>query len=227
MASMDEGIGMNAHLYPDAADPSIATARMRWRAAGESLFPTLVADPSTYAKAVEAIGALAAALGRRRAGLAELAALLDAPEPLVVDEGIVLPPGVPVPLLVAVACGMRERQLISEDVCREREAAIAAARAAGAVWAVLQGPERVEDLTGGESGGPAGCVHLHLPSGSELRATIDVWSEEPYRLDVLPASGTPTGRSYADREAWLAGCREAYAELSVSGAGGGAAAPTP
>ncbi|GAA1840331.1 hypothetical protein GCM10009836_19580 [Pseudonocardia ailaonensis] len=206
---------MNAQMstgsHPDAA--GVAAARARWRSAGESLFPTLVADPSTYAEAVEAIGAIAAALGRRRAGLAELAALLDDPEPLLAEEQLRVPPGVPVPLLVAVACGMRERQLISEGVCRERAAAVARARAAGADWAVLQGPDRVEDLTGGEFGGPAGCLHLHLPSGTELRATIDVWSGEPFRLDVLPSGGTPTGRSFADRETWLEGCRAARAAV--------------
>ena len=52
--------------------PEVVVARMRWRAAGESLFPTLIADPSGYSGAVEAIGAVASALRRRAAGLTDL-----------------------------------------------------------------------------------------------------------------------------------------------------------
>ncbi len=198
------------------ASSEVAVARMRWRAAGESLFPTLIADPSAYAGAVEAIGALASALGRRSADLADLVVAVNAPERLAVELGIRIPGGVPVALLVAVACGMRERELIAEQVRRDRAAAVERARAAGSHWAVLQGPERIEDLTGGEGGGPAGCTHLHLPSGTELRATVDAWSREPFRVDVIPSGGTtPSGRSFTDRAAWLAEFHRVRADVDA------------
>lgn len=196
------------------APPEVAVARTAWRAAGESLFPTLIADPAGYAGAVEAIGAVASAFRRRAAGLTDLVEAVNAPERLVAELGVRVPPGVPVALLVAVACGMRERDLITEQVRRDRDAAVARARAAGSPWAVLQGPARIEDLTGGEAGGPAGCCHLHLPSGTELRATMDAWSREPFRVDVIPPGGTtPSGRSFTDRPAWLAEFHSVRADL--------------
>lgn len=188
----------------DSHTPGLTAARMRWRAAGESLFPTLTADPSGYAGAVEAIGAMASALRQRNARLEDLVAAVASPEGLVAELGVRVPPGLPVGLLVGVACGMRERELITEQVRRERSTAITRARENGSSWAVLHGPDQVEDLTGGMAGGPAGCTHLHLPSGAELRATVDAWSREPYRVDVVPAGGTaPTGRSFTERGAWL------------------------
>lgn len=196
---------MDIPLFPNAQPTAVAAARARWRAAGDSLFPALVSDPSGYSGAVAAIGAVTAELGRRDAGLDDLVEAVNAPDRLVAELGVRVPPGVPVALLVAVACGMRERDLITEQVRRDRSDAVARARAAGSPWAVLQGPERIEDLTGGESGGPAGCVHLHLPSGTEVRAMVDPWSREPFRIDVIPSDGTtPTDRSFDDRAAWLA-----------------------
>lgn len=187
------------------AAPEVAGARRRWRSAGESLFPALIADPSAYAGAVEVIGAVAAALARREADLDDLVAAMNAPDQLLAEVHVRAPGGVPGELLVAVACGMRERDLIAGQVRRDRAAAVARARESGSPWAVLQGPERIEDLTGGEAGGPAGCSHLHLPSGTELRATVDAWSYEPFRVDVIPSGGTaPSGRSFTDRAAWLA-----------------------
>ena len=55
---------------PDGEQPTVEVARRReqWRAAAQSLFPTLVADPVSYARAVETIGVLAAELGRRGPG---------------------------------------------------------------------------------------------------------------------------------------------------------------
>ena len=189
--------------HPNAAE--VDQARTKWRAAGDSLFPALVADPDSYAGAVETIGAVASAFGDRNTDLDGLVAAMGAPDQLVADLQVRVPPGVPVALLVAVACGMRERDLITEQVRSDRAAAIALARDAGSHWAVLQGPERIEDLVGGYGGGPAGCTHLHLASGTELRASVDAWSREPFRVDVITAAGTdPTGSSFTDREPWLA-----------------------
>lgn len=201
--------------YPGSGP--VAQARLRWRSAGDALFPALVSDPTSYAGAVEAIGSVASELGARHADLDDLVAAMDAPDGLVAELGIPVPAGVPVGLLVAVACGMRERELITEQVRADRAAAVAQARDIGSRWAVLQGPERIEDLTGGDAGGPAGSAHLHLPSGTELRATVDAWSREPFRVDVIPSGGTtPTGSSFSDRAAWLDAFHRARAEVDAA-----------
>jgi hypothetical protein len=187
-----------------APTDELARRRREWRAAGEALFPTLTTDPSSYARAVEAIGVLAATLTRRSAGLADLVEAMSDPEAFL-DGADVHPPGpVPIALLVGVACGMRERELIIEQVRADHRAAIERARSAGSPWAVLNGPADIEDLTGG-TGGVAGCTHLHVPSGAEIRATVDAWSPVPYRIDVIvPGVVPPEGRSFDRREPFLA-----------------------
>ncbi|SHL17460.1 hypothetical protein SAMN05443637_1202 [Pseudonocardia thermophila] len=181
----------------------LARRRAQWRASGEALFPTLTTDPTSYARAVEAIGVLAAALARRGAGLDDLVAAMGDPEALLAESGVRPPAGVPPALLVGVACGMRERELIAERVRAEHRAAIERARASGSTWAVLHGPAAIEDLTGGDAG-VAGCTHLHVPSGTEIRASVDAWSPAPYRIDVIrPGVVPPEGRSFDRREPFL------------------------
>ncbi|MDN5858629.1 MAG: hypothetical protein L0H84_08385 [Pseudonocardia sp.] len=178
-------------------------AQARWRAAGEALFPTLTTDPSSYARAVEAIGVLAAALASRGAGLDDLAAAMDDPETFLAGAGVAPPGPVPVALLVGVACGMRERDLIVEQVRADQRAAIEAARSSGSAWAVLAGPDAIEDLTGGTAG-VASSTHLHVPSGTEIRASVDAWSPAPYRIDVIvPGTVPPEGYSFDRREPFL------------------------
>lgn len=215
------GGGEVLEVNPAATDPAPAPDpsgdvemwRRRWRAAGEALFPTLVADPASYARALESIGAMAAELGRRGAGLPDLAAAMADPERFVADSGQTPSGGVPATLLVGVACGMRERDLIAEQVRRDHRAAIEAARASGSAWAVLNGPASIEDVTGG-AGGVAGCVHLHVPSGAELRASVDAWSTEPYRVDVIGVGAIPPrGTSFARREPWIAEFHRCRAEI--------------
>jgi hypothetical protein len=200
---------------PDGEQPTVEVARRReqWRAAAQSLFPTLVADPDSYARAVETIGVLAAELGRRRAGLEDLARVMADPEDFAAQAGQAPPGPVPLSLLVGVACGMRERELIAEQVRCGHRAAIERARAIGSEWAVLNGPECIEDLTGGTTG-VGSCTHLHIPSGTELRATLDAWSPEPYRVDVIgPAGVSPDGGSFTRREPWIERFRRCRAEI--------------
>jgi hypothetical protein len=191
-------------VEPAAADlPDVESARRRWRSAAEALFPTLVADPPSYAGALETIGAMARELGERHADLEALAAAMADPDAFIAGCGLRPYGAVPPVLLVGVACGMRERDLVVEQVRRDHELAIERSRAAGTTWAVLNGPERIEDVTGGASG-VASCTHLHVPSGVELRATVDAWSPEPYRIDVIaPGVVPPQGWSFARREPWI------------------------
>jgi hypothetical protein len=205
--------GTAPEVAPEIA-PEIAMARMRWRAAGESLFPALISDPASYSAAVEAIGAIASGLRGRNAQLADLARAVAAPDQEAADLGVQVPPGVPVPLIVAVACGMRERDLIAEQAHRERTDAVDRARAAGSAWAVLQGPERIEELTLDEPGAPTAARYLHLDTGAELQVGIDGWCAEPFRIEVLPADGaTATTVSFAEREPWIQEFLRARAEL--------------
>jgi len=200
---------------PPAASPpaDVDHWRRRWRAAAEALFPTLMCDPPSYAGALESIGAMAAELGRRRAGLDALAAAMADPDRFLADCGLRPSAAAPVGLLVGVACGMRERDLIADDVRRDHRAAIDRARAEGNPWAVLNGPESIEDVTGGASG-VACCAHLHIPSGTELRATVDAWSPEPYRIDVVSAGVVPPeGHSFARRAPWIAQFRRCRDEI--------------
>lgn len=207
---MTSSASMDPLSAPGSAD--VAAWRSRWRAAGESLFPTLMNDPPSYAGAVETIGALATELGRRDADLPALVAVMAAPDAFLAECGL-RPGAVPAGLLVGVACGMRERDLIAEEVRREHHAAIEGARATGSAWAVLAGPEAIEDVTGGP-GGVACCTHLHVASGVEIRATVDAWSPEPYRVDVIEAGVVPPrGASFTRREPWIAEFHRYRAEI--------------
>ncbi|QJY46125.1 hypothetical protein [Pseudonocardia broussonetiae] len=208
---------MNPFASPLAAPgPADVDAwRSRWRAAGEALFPTLMTDPPSYAGAVETIGALAAELGRRRADLPALVAAMTDPDAFLAECGR-RPSAVPATLLVGVACGMRERDLIAEEVRAGHRSAIERSRAAGEAWAVLGGPEAIEDVTGGASG-VACCTHLHIPSGVEIRASVDAWSPEPYRIDVIePGVLPPRGGSFTRREPWIAEFHRVRAEIGGS-----------
>lgn len=211
---MSPSAAMDPH--PAHVEPDVESARRRWRSAAEALFPTLVADPPSYAAALETIGAMARELGARRADLTALAAAMADPDAFIAGCGQRPYGTVPSVLLVGVACGMRERDLIAEQVRRDHRLAIERSRAAGTTWAVLNGPEHIEDVTGGASG-VASCTHLHVPSGVELRATVDAWSPEPYRIDVIaPGVVPPQGRSFTRREPWIEEFRRCRREIGES-----------
>lgn len=200
-------------MNPGQAD--VEASRRRWRSAAESLFPSLMADPPSYTGALETIGAMATELGRRHADVDALVAAMADPEAFAVACGQRPVGFAPIDLLVGVACGMRERDIITETVRHAREAAITDARAAGDPWAVLNGPGAIEDVTGGASG-VAGCTHLHLASGTELRATVDAWSPEPYGIDVVSAGAVPpVGLSFTARDPWIAEFRRRREEIGV------------
>src|SRR4051812_15659580 len=112
------------------AREQVAIARSRWRAAEDRLYPTLVADPSSYQRGIGAIQAVVAELRRRADDVQGLVAATADPDALV---GAACPDGVSIPtdLLVAVACGMVDRQLSADQENRRREEAITAARGAG------------------------------------------------------------------------------------------------
>jgi hypothetical protein len=169
-------------------------ARGRWRSAEDRLYPTLLADPTTYQRSIAAVQAVVEELRRRATDIDSLLAAEAAADELVATA---CPAGVPVPtdLLVAVACGMRHRELTAEIDGRRRQDAVRAAREAGEPWAVLDGPADVAELAEGRR------VALHLASGTVLEAAVDPWvREDRFSLSVTP--GEPA--AFSDRDAWLA-----------------------
>ena len=169
-------------------------ARARWRAAEDRLYPSLLADPAGYQRGIAAVQAVLAELRRRANDVSDLVGIESAPDDVV---GTACPDGValPVDLLVAVACGMRDRELTAEQDHRRRQAAIDAARAAGAAWALLDGPEDPADLVDGRR------LAVHLASGTVVEMTVDPWARgEAFGLTVTPGDTA----SFSDRAAWLA-----------------------
>jgi hypothetical protein len=90
-------------------DP-IFLARVRWRAAEDRLYPTLLADPIAYERALGAVQAVLRELRLRCADAADLVAVEKEPDELIAAA---LPAGVPAPvdLLVGAACAMRDREI--------------------------------------------------------------------------------------------------------------------
>jgi hypothetical protein len=68
------------------------------------------------------------------------------------------------------------------------------------VWAVLQGPERIEELYGGST------VATHLDTGRTLLAAVDPYAGgEPYLLQEFDPEGRPgPEHRFADAAAWVA-----------------------
>jgi hypothetical protein len=94
-------------------DP-IDLARLRWRAAEDRLYPTLIADPAAYERALGAVQAVLGELRRRCANTADLVAVEQAPDELIAAA---CPAGVSVPVdvLVGAACAMRDREIAVTD----------------------------------------------------------------------------------------------------------------
>jgi hypothetical protein len=169
-------------------------ARARWRAAEDRLYPSLLNDPSAYQRGISAVQAVLGELRRRGRDVSDLLELEQRADELLAAA---CPGGIPLPadLLVAVACGMRDRELSADRESRRRDAAIDAARSAGSAWAVLEGPDDPAELTEGR------WVAVHLDSGTVIEAGIDPWARgRPYGISVLP--GEPV--ALAERGDWLA-----------------------
>lgn len=189
---------------PDTA-PAVAvhTARARWRAAEDRLYPALLADPASYQRSLAAVQAVVTVLRTRTADVSDLVTSEAAPAELLAAACLAGPPA-PADLLVAAACGMRDRELTAQQGARRHEDAVAVARAAGAAWAVLEGPPDVAELTEGRR------VALHLASMIVVEAAVDPWSPDHlFAVTVTPGESY----SFVDRAGWLAGVADACAEI--------------
>lgn len=186
-------------------------AQARWRAAEDRLYPVAMSDPDGYRRGLESVQALVGELRRTAGSLDDLIAVEADPQALLAA----LPadrPALPVDLLVGAACGTRAREVLAEREGERRAAVIATARAEGRSWAVLQGPERIEELYGGST------VATHLATGRTLLAAVDPYAgAEPYRLQEIAADGEP-GREqgFADAAAWVAERDRWRAEIESS-----------
>jgi hypothetical protein len=168
-------------------------ARARWRAAEDRLYPSLLNDPSAYQRGLAAVQAVLGELRRRGHDVSDLLELESRADELLATA---CPRGVPLPadLLVAVACGMRDRELSADREARRRDAAVDAARSAGRAWAVLDGPDDPAELTEGR------WAAVHLDTGTVIEAAIDPWARaQAYGISVSAGEAA----SFADRDAWL------------------------
>lgn len=195
----------------DDMDGPVAVAQVRWRAAEDRLYPLAMTDPDGYRRGLESVQALVGELRRTAHTLDDLVAAESVPDALLA----VLPPArpaLPADLLVGAACSARAREVLAEQEVRRRESVLAAARAEGRSWAVLQGPERIEELYGGST------VTTHLATGRTLLAAVDPYAgAEPYLLREFGADGAPArDRAFADAAAWVAERDRWRAEIESS-----------
>lgn len=185
--------------------PSLERARARWRAAGDRVWAIAVVDGEGYRRLAELVGRVLDDVRERTATLEDLLAL-DADPASVLDRWSAAADASPGGARAAfeAACAVRGDELVAARAREERVATIAAARAAGQRWVVL------EDVVGSTSR----SVAMHLHSGLAVVATADPYAGgEPYALaeTVLDTeTGDPvTGRggrevSFADATAWRA-----------------------
>lgn len=183
----------------------LRVARLRRRAAEDSLYPALLADPGAYQRTVAAVQAVAAELRRRGASPEVLLAAEAAPLETVASAGVDTVPVAP-ELLVAAACSAVERETTAEREQARRAALVDAARAEGRAWAVVDGPADTDELTEGRS------VAVHLASGTVVAASVDPWArEDAFGFEVSDGES----RAYSDREAWRAGLAATRARIEA------------
>ncbi|WP_028936154.1 hypothetical protein [Pseudonocardia spinosispora] len=179
-------------------DPSVAGPRARWRAAEDRLYPTLITNPANYQRALTQVQAVVEELRRRGDDVAVLLAAETEPDQVLAaacPEGV----GLPVDLLMGVACGMRDRELTAHRERVRVSRVVVDARASHAEWATLRGPATPAELADGSAS------VLHLESGTVLTATVDPWSgDPPFALEIAAADGAATQRTFTDRAEWLA-----------------------
>lgn len=196
-------------------DPAEAAARNRWHAADDRLYPTLIANPEGYQRALTQIQAVVAELRRRGRDMGSLLSAEADPAGLLASAGV---SGVTVPadLLVGVACSVRDRELTAERERQRVQQLITEARDEGRRWVTLRGELAPELLGDGQ------LVELHLATGIVLTAGIDPWSGgPPFTVGVTRPGAQESATSFADRDDWLAGYRGVRAEIESGAAARG------
>jgi hypothetical protein len=197
MAGRDAGPG-----GPQPEEPGVPPSVLRsWDEAEARLFPLVMAQPELYE---QALGAVRELIARLRETCPDLPALLAAHErggDLVADLGEEAAAGVPgigPGLIAAAACAMRYREIVAQMAAQGRLAALAAARAQGLSWAVLE-----------ESGSadrapfvPYQRVEADVGSGRAVVVSIgpdETLSRAVYRLDEARVDVTSGALSIGDQ----------------------------
>lgn len=187
-------------------------AQARWRAAEDRLYPVAMSDPDGYRRGLEAVQALVGELRHTAGTIEDLVAVEADPRPLLSVLPADRPALLPDDLLVGAACSARAREVLAEQEGERRASVLAAARTEGRSWAVLQGPERIEDLYGGST------VTTHLATGRTLLAAVDPYAgAEPYLLQEFGPGGAPArDRAFAGPTEWVAERDRWRAEIESS-----------
>lgn len=173
---------------------ALERARARWRATGDRVWSVAVVDGEEYRRVAGLVGGVLEQVRACTPTVERLLALDADPTPLLgadVDRGV-----------LEAVLAVRGDELVAARARDRRIAAIAAARAAGEPWVVL------DEVVGSTRR----SVEMHLATGLALVATADPWAGgEPYALGEVvldAATGDPLTDgedvSFADAAAWWA-----------------------
>jgi hypothetical protein len=177
----DPGSCQGAPSDPAGVTP-IADLARAWRVAEDRLFPLVMVDTRRYEWSVTLVGALAARLAAEAGGPDVLVAagpgLRAALPDLATSAGIPLA-ALDQDLIVDAALAQRYRTLLAEAAHRRREETVAAARARGRPWAVVEEPDPASLAYGA-----AQWVELHTATGVALVRSVS----------TDPESGAPVYR---------------------------------
>jgi hypothetical protein len=197
MAGRDAGPG-----GPQPEEPGVPTSVLRsWDEAEARLFPLVMAQPELYE---QALGMVRELIARLRETCPDLPALLAAHErggDLVADLDREAAAGVPAirpGLIAAAACAMRYREIVAQMAAQGRLAALAAARAQGLSWAVVEesGPADRAPFV------PYQRVEAEVGSGRAVVVSIgpdETLSRAVYRLDEARVDVTSGALSIGDQ----------------------------
>ncbi|HWN25725.1 MAG TPA: hypothetical protein VNP37_02075 [Actinomycetospora sp.] len=196
-------------------DPGWGAARTRWRSAADRLWSVALVDDEGYRRAAGGVGAVLDAMRRRVTTPTELLAVDAEPDGFL--AGLDGPGREASPLVVAAACAVRADEIEADRARERRIARVAAARAEGRTWVLLE-----EGFTR--------SVSMHLPTGLALVVIDDPYRDrEPHGLGEVvlatdtgdPLAGHGTAEEWfavrADRDAALARRRADIGALDGGG----------
>jgi hypothetical protein len=148
------------------SDDDVDRARRSWREAENHLYPLAMTNVDGYQRAITLVAGVRELLRERADSAADLVALRGAAAELVAaacDATGASPAGLDVDDVYGSAAAARDRELSGQERRRTVLAAIAAARAAGDVWA---------DVRGEALGPRLPELRIHAPSGRGILTTM-------------------------------------------------------
>jgi len=217
MTDTSSGLSGGGAFGARAAGTGVPPAVLRsWDEAEARIFPIVMARPDLYQQLVSTIQRL---LGRLRETCPDLPALLAAHEhgaelaaEDVADAGVA---GIRPDLVVAAACAMRYRELVTSHAAASRLAALARARDGGVAWAVVEeigSPDRALYV-------PYQRIEAEVATGRAVIVTIgpdETLSRAVHHLDEgqidLVTGGLQIGEqvgSYLDPDAFAGALQQA------------------